>query len=58
MRLAAEAYAKAVLLRGADNGLNWLNQEWYVSGLVFRQDGAALATSTFISLTHEMNTIS
>jgi len=48
----AEAYAKAIILQGAEHGLEWLNQQWYTAGLVFRQDGAALATSTLI---HERN---
>lgn len=48
----AEAYAKAVILQGTENGLAWLNRQWHTTGLVFRQDGAALATSTLI---HERN---
>lgn len=48
----AEAYAKALILRGAADGLTWLNQQWHTAGLVFRGDGAALATSTLI---HERN---
>lgn len=49
----AEAYAKAVILQGSEAGLSWLNQQWHASALVFRRDGAVLATSTFI---HERNT--
>lgn len=48
----AEAYAKAVILCGAEHGLAWLNQQWHAAGLVFRQDDTALATSTLI---HERN---
>lgn len=48
----AEAYAKALILRGADEGLEWLHQQWYASGLVFRRSGTVLATSTLI---HERN---
>ncbi len=43
----AEAYTKALVLLGSEPGLNWLNQQWYASGLVVRQDGAVLATSNF-----------
>lgn len=42
--VTAEAYAKAVLLRGADSGLHWLASRWDAAGLVVRQDGAVLAT--------------
>ena len=49
----AEAYAKALILFGAEIGLAWLNEQWHTAGLVFRQDGTALATSTLI---HERNT--
>jgi thiamine biosynthesis lipoprotein len=48
----AEAYAKAVILQGAESGLAWLNGQWHTAGLVFRQDGTAIATSTLI---HERN---
>jgi thiamine biosynthesis lipoprotein len=48
----AEAYTKALILRGAEDGLNWLNRQWHTAGLVFSKDGATLATSTFI---HERN---
>lgn len=47
--VTAEAYAKAVLLRGAENGLHWLDTRWDASGLVVRQDGAVLATDLFSS---------
>ncbi|MBN8636312.1 MAG: FAD:protein FMN transferase [Anaerolineae bacterium] len=47
--VSAEAYAKAVLLRGAENGLHWLDRRWDASGLVVRQDGAVLATALFSS---------
>lgn len=43
----AEAFAKAVLLQGATEGMNWLHQQWDGEGLVFGQDGAVLATSFF-----------
>lgn len=49
----AEAFTKAVLIRGTDDGLNWLNQQWHAGGLVFRRDGSVLATSTFSTLIHE-----
>ena len=51
----AEAYCKAVLLRGSDEGLNWLNQQWQAAALVFRRDGAAIANSTFTTLAYERN---
>jgi thiamine biosynthesis lipoprotein len=43
----AEAYAKVVLLKGSDSGLVWLNDRWNAAGLVIRQDGAVVATSSF-----------
>lgn len=48
----AEAYAKAVILRGAEDGLKWLNDQWHTTGLVFRKDGTVLASSTLV---HERN---
>jgi thiamine biosynthesis lipoprotein len=47
--VSAEAYAKAVLLRGAESGLHWLDTRWDAAGLVVRQDGAVLATALFSS---------
>lgn len=49
----AEAYAKAVLLKGSMDGLNWLQKRWYAAGMVIRQDGGVLATSNFDHFTHE-----
>lgn len=46
----AEAYAKAIILRGAEAGLNWLNQQWHAAGLVVQRDGKVLATSNFAQL--------
>lgn len=43
----AEAYAKTVILRGAENGLEWLQGQWHAAGLLFRADGAIMATSRF-----------
>lgn len=51
----AEAYAKALILQGAEAGLQWLNQQWHTAGLIFRRDGAVLGTSTFTSLVNERN---
>ncbi|MCA9915287.1 MAG: FAD:protein FMN transferase, partial [Anaerolineae bacterium] len=51
----AEAYAKAVLLQGAERGLSWLNNQWNGAGLVFRLDGATLANSRFTDLSIERN---
>jgi thiamine biosynthesis lipoprotein len=45
----AEAYAKAVMLLGTDQGLDWLRQQWYGTGLVVRQDGAVLMTTNMES---------
>lgn len=50
--ITSEAYAKALILRGAEDGLAWLNQQWNAIGIVFHQDGAVLSTSNF---THERN---
>ncbi|MFN8528889.1 MAG: FAD:protein FMN transferase [Anaerolineae bacterium] len=47
--VTAEAYAKTVLLRGAENGLNWLQSQWGASGLVVRHNGTVLATPQFSS---------
>lgn len=49
----AEAYAKAVLLRGADAGLMWLQQQWNAAGLVVRNDGAVLSTAHFLNVFDE-----
>lgn len=49
----AEAYAKAIMLRGAEDGLNWLNQQWHGAGLVIRHDGEVMTTSNFAQLLHE-----
>lgn len=43
----AEAYTKAIMLRGAEAGLNWLNQRWHAAGLVIQHDGKVLTTSNF-----------
>lgn len=51
----AEAYAKAVLLQGAEIGLNWLQSQWDAAGFVVRHDGAVFATPEFLSLIHERN---
>lgn len=49
----AEAYAKAVLLKGCEAGLRWLDSRWNAAGLVVRQDGAVLATARFIAYFQE-----
>ncbi len=49
----AESYAKAILLRGAEAGLNWLNQQWHAAGLVIQHDGKVLTTSNFAQLLNE-----
>lgn len=46
----AEAYAKAVLLRGGEQGLNWLQSQWNAAGMVVRLDGAVLVTPQFETL--------
>jgi thiamine biosynthesis lipoprotein len=45
----AEAYAKAVLLKGSRAGLGWLNSRWQAAGLVVRQDREIVATTNFLS---------
>lgn len=47
--VTAEAYAKAVLLRGADDGLNWLQSRWDAAGLVVRHDRSVIASPQFLS---------
>jgi len=49
----AEAYAKAVLLKGSEEGLRWLHSRWYAAGLVVRQDRAVLATPDFVTYFEE-----
>ncbi len=44
----AEAYAKAVILQGAEAGLSWLSQQWHAEGLVVQDDGKVLATANFV----------
>ncbi|MBK9126104.1 MAG: FAD:protein FMN transferase [Chloroflexi bacterium] len=46
----AEAYTKAVMLLGAEPGLEWLNQRWYAAGLVVKHDGTVLATDSITLL--------
>ncbi|MCB9461128.1 MAG: FAD:protein FMN transferase [Anaerolineaceae bacterium] len=52
----AEAYAKAVLIQGTENGLSWLSNQWHGCGLTFRQDGAVLSTSNFNQYLQERTT--
>lgn len=49
----AEAYAKAVLLKGSRAGLDWLNSRWQAAGLVIQQDRAVVATTNFVSYFQE-----
>ncbi|MBZ0291091.1 MAG: FAD:protein FMN transferase [Anaerolineae bacterium] len=49
----AEAYAKAVLLKGSEAGLRWLDTRWHAAGLVVRQDAAVLATHNFVTYLQE-----
>ncbi len=51
----AEAYAKAVLLLGADAGLRWLQSRWNAAGLVVQRDGAVLTTPELLAHTLERN---
>lgn len=51
----AEAYAKALILKGAQDGLHWLNQQWSGAGLVFKHDGTAIVTTPFTYLSEERN---
>jgi len=53
----AEAYAKAVLLGGAQAGLDWLQSQWNAAGLVVRRDGAVLATADFTDLVQQRTTV-
>lgn len=53
----AEAYAKAVILRGATNGLYWLQSRWNASGLVVRQDHAVIASPEFLWNMSERKTV-
>ncbi len=45
----AEAYAKAGLLMGSQDGLNWLDEQWHTHALAVLADGSVLATSQFSS---------
>lgn len=49
----AEAYTKAVFIKGSVAGLNWLNNQWNAAGLVVQQSGEALATSNFVTFVNE-----
>jgi FAD:protein FMN transferase len=49
----AEAFAKAILLKGAEPGLDWLNGHPSAAGLVVRQDSAVLSTANFVSYIQE-----
>jgi len=49
----AEAYAKAVLLKGSEAGLHWLGTRWHAAGLAVRQDGVVLATHNFVAYLQE-----
>lgn len=53
--VTAEAYTKAILLRGAEAGLNWLHTQWNAAALVVRHDGSVLTTPDFPDLIHERN---
>lgn len=53
----AEAYAKAVLLRGAQDGLNWLQSQWSAAGLIVQRNGAVLATPQLMSHILERNVV-
>lgn len=53
----AEAYAKAVLLRGTSNGLYWLQSRWNAAGLVVRQDRAVIASPEFLWYMSERKTL-
>jgi FAD:protein FMN transferase len=52
----AESYAKAVILRGANAGLDWLNDHWQTAGLIFQHDGSVLSTSTFTGFIDQRTT--
>ncbi len=45
----AEAYAKAALLMGSQDGLSWLNEQWHTEALAVLTDGSVLMTSHFSS---------
>ncbi len=52
----AEAYAKAVIILGAQDGLVWLNDQWDAQGLVVCADGKILATPYFLASSQEQET--
>ncbi|MCB9451039.1 MAG: FAD:protein FMN transferase [Anaerolineaceae bacterium] len=49
----AEAYAKAVMLKGSKDGLHWLNNQWNAAGLIVLHNGEVQATSNFAQLINE-----
>jgi thiamine biosynthesis lipoprotein len=49
----AEAYAKALVILGSAEGLNWIMRQPRRAALVVRTDGAVLATSDFLSYAAE-----
>ena len=54
----AEAYAKAVIILGAQDGLAWLNEQWDAQGLVVCADGRILATPYFLVSSQEKRQLS
>ncbi len=47
--VTAEAYTKAVLLAGGQQGLYWIQAQWNAAALLVCRDGAVLATPQFLS---------
>lgn len=45
----AEAFAKALVIRGCEDGLEWLSQQPAGAGLVICTDGAVRSTQSFLS---------
>lgn len=43
----SEAFAKAVLLQGAQAGLAWLSHQWNTAGMVVKTNGEVIATPSF-----------
>jgi len=46
---SAEAFAKSVLIQGAQAGLAWLEQQWDSAGMVVKTNGEVIATQNFTS---------
>lgn len=50
---SAEAFAKTLILLGAEKAFQWLHQQWQGAALIIKQDGTVLADSRFSEFIYE-----